>query len=120
MSIEEVTDAVSTQTNRSKYKLLEENYKPYIDFIFQKTFNRSFQHRWLEEYPWLVYSKAVNGEFCKFCALFAKNRAKLGVLVNKPFTTWVNVHKIVDGYASNTYRTIEDALDFQHSIESHN
>lgn len=123
MSVEEVSDAVNKLTNGKKYKLLQEHYKPGIDFVFPKTFssgcNRSFQYRWLEKYPWLVYSKAVNGGFCKFCALFAKNRAKVAVLVNKPFTAWVKVHKKVDGHALNTYHThaVEDALDFQRSIE---
>ena len=76
-------------------------------------------YRWLQKYPLLVYSKVVNGGFCKFCALFSENRVKLGVLVNKPFTTWVKVHNIVDSHASNNYhiRAVEDALDFQCSIE---
>lgn len=66
-----------------------------------------------------MYSKIADGGFCKFCALFSKNRESLGVLVNKPFTMWVKVHKIVEGHASNNYHfcAVHDALDFQHSVE---
>ena len=39
------------------------------------------------------FHKAVDGGFCRFCALFARHRNKLGVLVNKAFVTWVKVHK---------------------------
>ena len=39
--------------------------------------------------------------------------------MNKPFTMWVKVHKVVEGHASNNYhfRAVRDALDFKHSIE---
>ena len=93
MTVNEVCQAVSKLTNGQKYQLLTDHYKPNIGFTFPKAFsngcNRSFQYRWQEKYPWLVYSKAVNGGFCKFCALFTKNRTKFGVLVNKPFTSLI-------------------------------
>ena len=123
MGIAEVSRAVSELSNGQRYKLLKEHYRPRADFKFPKTFNNrcytSFQYRWLEKYSWLVYSKVADGGFCKFCALFSKNRESLGVLVNKPFTMWVKVHKIVEGHASNNYhfRAVHDALDFQRSIE---
>jgi hypothetical protein len=39
--------------------------------------------------------------------------------VNKPFSVWVKVHKVVEGHASNNYhfRAVRDALDFKRSIE---
>lgn len=75
--------------------------------------NRSFQHKWLDKYPWLLYSKELDGGFCKFC-LFAKNRSTLGVLVNKPFRRWVKVNKVVDGHASSKYYAdaVEAAINF--------
>ena len=123
MGVPEVCRAVSELTDGQRYKLLKEHYRPRADFRFPRTFSngcyRSFQYKWLEKYPWLVYSKVVNGGFCKFCALFSRNRDSLGMLVNKPFTMWVKVHKIVEGHASNNYhfRAVHDALDFQRSIE---
>ena len=91
--------------------------------MFPKVHNngcyRSFQLKWLDKYPWLVYSKELDGGFCKFCSLFAKNRSALGVLVNKPFKMWVKVTKVVDGHASNKYHTdaVEVALAFKRSVE---
>lgn len=32
---------------------------------------RHFQHRWLSKYNGLVYSESTDGEYCKYCALFA-------------------------------------------------
>ena len=32
---------------------------------------RSFQHSWLEEHSWLVYSSHIDGAFCKVCVLFS-------------------------------------------------
>ena len=97
MGLADVCHAINELDNGQKYKLLREHNKPGTDFNSPKTFRngcyRSFQYRWLQKYPWLVYSKAVDGRFCKFCASFSKNRAKLDVLVNKHFTTWVKVHK---------------------------
>lgn len=124
MGVAEVCRTVSELTDGQRYKLLKEHYRPSADFKFPKTFSngcyRSFQYRWLDKYSWLVYSKVADGGFCKFCALFSKNRDSLGVLVNKPFTMWVKVHKIVEGHTSNNYhfRAVHDALDFQRSIEN--
>lgn len=100
-----------------------DHYKPSRTFSFPKVFSNgcysSFEQKWLDKYPWLVYSKEVDGGFCKFCALFAKNRNTLGVFVNKPFRRWVKVNKIVDGHASSNYHTdpVEAALTFKRSIE---
>ena len=76
--------------------------------------NRSFQHRWLDKYPWLVYSKKLDGDYC-----LLRTRLNLGVLVNKPFTALVKVHKIVDGHTTHQYhaQAVEDGLTFNQSIE---
>ena len=46
---------------------------------------RTFQHQWLNKYPWLKYSKQENGGYCLPCVLFSRNssfRADPGVLVS--------------------------------------
>ena len=68
--------------------------KTSITFFIAAAIARSFQYKWIEKYAWLVYSKAVYRGFCRFCALFARLRSKLSVLVNKAFVTWVKVHKV--------------------------
>ena len=89
MSVEEVVRSVRSLSVEQKYKLLTEHFVLTSVFKFPKTFdsgcNRSFQVNWLKQYPWLVYSKALDGGFCKYCALFVKDRSKCNVLVNKPF-----------------------------------
>lgn len=75
---------------------------------------------WKNTHGWYIFSKVVSGGFCKVCALFTKNRAKLGVLVNKPFMTWVKVHNTLDSHASNSnyvQYAVKNALDFQCSVE---
>ena len=48
-----------------KYQLLTKHLKPGPEYIFLWCSSRRyFQHRWLQQYPWLVYSKRENGGFC--------------------------------------------------------
>ena len=35
-----------------------------------KTWNVSFQHRWLEQFLWLSYSAVLSGGTCRYCILF--------------------------------------------------
>ena len=35
---------------------------------------RKFQGSWLKAYPWLVYSKKLDGGLCLACVLFSKRR----------------------------------------------
>ena len=64
MSVREITDAINNLSNGEKYKLLTDHYKPSSDYVFPRTYssgcNRSFLYRWLQKYPWLVYSKTLN------------------------------------------------------------
>ena len=53
--------------------------------------NRSFQYKWLRKCAELVYGKAVDGGFCRFCAFFARRKSKLSAHVNKPFAICVKV-----------------------------
>ena len=96
MNVVEASEALLSLTASQKYSLLTNHYKPDPKFLFPKIFSNgckwSFQLSWLHKYPWLVYSKELNGGFCKFCALFVvKDRNLLGVLVNKPFKNRVKV-----------------------------
>lgn len=81
MTVIEVSRAISGLTPGQRYTLLTDR-----GFVFPKVHSngcyRSFQHKWLDKYPWLVHSKELDGGFCKFCCLFlfAKNRSTLGYL----------------------------------------
>ena len=124
MSADESARAVNVLSNGEKCKLLTDHFQPSANFPFPKVFsngcNRQFQHKWLSRYPWLVYNKDLNGGFCKFCALFAANRAQHGALVNRPITAWIKVQKIVDGHERNLFHAnaVMAAKDFQRSVEN--
>ena len=102
MSTTDIVSIVSSLNQEQKYNLLKSHFVPSDMFSFPKEYsagcNRCFHVKWLKQYPWLVYSKALDCGFCVFCALFVKDRSKYGVLVNKPFKKWVKVHKIVGGH----------------------
>ena len=121
MSVEEVSHAVLALSLSQKYLLLTEHFKPDHQFLFPKIYsngcNRSFQLSWLEKYPWLVYSKEVDGGFCKYCSLFVKDRSSLDTLINRPFRKWVKINKIVEGHKYTLYHkaAIECAVCFRQS-----
>ena len=49
--------------------------------------------QWTNSHPWLHYSHADDGVYCKACDLFATDEVcgqKLGVLVSKPFRIWTS------------------------------
>ena len=48
-----------------------------------------------------MYSKVLDGGFCKYCALFVKDRDKCSVLVNRPSKKWVKLNKIVGSHATS-------------------
>jgi hypothetical protein len=54
--------------------------------------NIKFQHRWLDKFNWLSYSKKLEGAFCKYCIVFAKfdgqQSQALESLVTLAFQNW--------------------------------
>ena len=123
MSSVEISSVISSLSPGEKYNMVLYHFVPSPSFTFPKVFdcgcNRSFQATWLEKYPWLVYSKVLDGGFCKYCALFVKDRDKCSVLVNRPFKKWVKLNKIVGSHASSiSHReAVADACAFIHSVE---
>jgi hypothetical protein len=48
----------------------------------------TFQHSWLGEFEWLVYSLSQAGGYCKYCTLFPPKDKRIntvGFLVTSPF-----------------------------------
>ena len=80
MSLEEISLKIHSLTPAQKYTLLKEHYTQVVLFHSPKFYNNgcngSFKYGWFKENPWLVYSKSLNGGFCIYCALFAKDRKK--------------------------------------------
>ena len=59
-----------------------------------KTWNVSFQYKWLEHFPWLSYSTLLAGGLCRYCTLFPEPPvrgstlgvgSRSGVLVLSPY-----------------------------------
>ena len=75
-----------------KMQFLQSHWKPFPSFrlrFYQVTKNKkswtvSFQHSWLEKFPWLVYSKLLDGGICKFCILFPEQPGREGARGAKP------------------------------------
>ena len=81
-------DKLQTTTQKlsdsKKYSYLSHHYKPSANDALQshpvtksgKTWNVTFQLRWLEEFPWLSYSSVVAGGICRNCILFPEQPGK--------------------------------------------
>ena len=85
-------DKLKSLSDEEKLWLIRNPCKPDMSYKYpgQKEYgkNRTFQHAWLREFPWLCYSKSCNGGFCVNCALFAKHLLTLGQLVTTPMTNF--------------------------------
>ena len=83
-------------SDSQKYNAIENVWKPDAKFSFpsQSFFgkNRRFLLNWLFKFPWLAYSKKLDGAFCLPCVLFGKcigpYGSKLTRLVKSPFSDW--------------------------------
>ena len=62
---DDVASFIGTKVSSGdRYQLLTKHFKPGHNYIFPKSSSgHSFQHKWLQQYPWLVYSKQENGVF---------------------------------------------------------
>ena len=123
MSSARASSAVADLSPGDKYLLLSDPFVPDPSYPFPRVniygCNRSFQYSWLGKYPWLVYSKELDGGFCRYCTLFAKNMHLLGVLVRTLFRQWVKVNKVLENHAKSKYHfdATESAMEFKRSIE---
>ena len=64
---------------------------------------------WLQDFPWLVYSRYLDGAFCLPCVLFARqcgrNSAKLDKLVKSPLTFWTTAFNRLSNHANGKCST---------------
>ena len=85
-------------TDTRKLKVIKKVWSPRSDpFVFPRTIesggrSRKFNQAWLQQFPWLVYSKLLDGAFCFPCVLPARecgrNAGRLDKLVKTPVTFW--------------------------------
>ena len=67
----------------------------------------------------MVYGTAVDGAFCKFCALFCDCRHKKGQFVNEPFRGWNKINEKVKEHEKCSYHqaSLKAAEDFIERVE---
>ena len=83
----------SVLSDAQKFELLCNPWKPEHNYQFPlNSSRRKFRYAWLDSYPWLVYSRVLDGAFCVNCVLFGgescHNSSKLESLFRTPFHSW--------------------------------
>jgi len=90
---------ISSYSDQDKFKFIENVWKPGELFDFPASVECSNSHRhfvwsWLKRFPWLAYSKYLDGAFCLPCVLFGvqcgRNTNKLDKLYKSPLTLWTS------------------------------
>ena len=100
-------------SDQQKFELINNVWRPGSTFLFPKTKesgrNRRFNSSWLQDFPWLVYSRYLDGAFCLPCVLFARqcgrNSAKLDKLVKSPLTFWTTAFNRLSNHANGKCST---------------
>ena len=103
-SIDDKCRAVSKD---EKYSLLYKHIPPPTTFpsTFLHGNNRKFSNSWLERYPWFLYSPKLNAVFGGPCSLLlpSSQQKDKGLLVNRPFSIWVKLNKILNNHSMVNY-----------------
>ena len=90
---------VDSLNDAELYHFIIHAWRPEKTFVFPTTVElagkcRKFCPAWLDAYPWLVYSKYLDGCFCLPCVLFANKTGhshdKLNKLSKEPLTLWTS------------------------------
>ena len=100
-------------SDQRKFELINNVWRPGSTFLFPKTKesgrNRRFNSSWLQDFPWLVYSRYLDGAFCLPCVLFARqcgrNSAKLDKLVKSPLPFWTTAFNRLSNHANGKCST---------------
>ena len=106
-ALAEIEDTLHELSDNQHYHLLKHHSQPCKNYVFPSQFeggcSPSFQIGCPEEFPWVVYSSALDEAFCVTCALFANPRSGLGILVNKPFIKWRKKSEYITPHAAKKY-----------------
>ena len=111
-------------TNENKRWLLMHSFRPASNYKFPSKMEygkgRSFQHAWLQEFPWLSYSESFNGGFCINCVLFSKNKCVAGQLVKNPMINLTSAKQILEVHASQQLHlaSMKDTSAFLEMIDN--
>ncbi|KAF0724972.1 zinc finger MYM-type protein 1-like [Aphis craccivora] len=120
-------DTISAKDLEIRYNCLKFTWEPPVSFAFpvQLEGNRTskFQHKYLQLFPWLAYSKDKQGAFCKWCVIFANSGGgPLGKLVKIPMVKYKHCLTDLKNHAKTDYHLLsaQRANDFLHNYETGN
>ena len=100
---------ISSYSDQDNLKLIENVWKPGEHFDFPvlvecSNSKRHFVWGWLKRFPWLAYSKFLDGAFCLPCVLFGvqcgRNSNKLDKLYKPPLTLLTSAMSCFTKHAS--------------------
>ena len=112
---------IKNLTNENKRWLLMHSFRPASKYKFPSKIEygkaRSFQHAWLQEFPWLSYSESLN---CINCILFSKNKCLASQLVMNPMTNLTRAKQTLQVHASQQSHltSMKDTNAFLEMIEN--
>lgn len=93
--------------NAKKKELFTGAWNPSTNFPFKPTGPRNlkFRHQWLQRWNWLVYSKAENWAFCKYCVLFSPVSVDdtTGKLLLLKFDSWKKAIDVFNEHKNKTF-----------------
>lgn len=121
----DIGDALGSRLSQNeKYHILSSPWVPPKSYTFpSKTHGsrvRKFQGNWLKEFPWLSYSKKLDGGFCRFCVLFPPSSSPaLGQLVSEPLHDFAKGKSYLQKHATRQYHMFatEQACNFKDQAE---
>ena len=97
-----------------KLRFIQSVWKPDQLFVFPQTCEaggkqRKFRFEWLVRFPWLAYSKYLDGAFCLPCLCFGmewgKNGNKLNKLFKSPLTFWTTACSRFQSHSVGNFET---------------
>ena len=106
-SVNEICASLGSLSPARKYALLFKHVVPPSEL--PKTFShgclRKFRTSWIDKYPWLRYSSALDAVFCGPCSLLLEKvrRKDKGQLVNVPFSNWVKLSDTLSTHSKHAY-----------------
>ncbi|KAL4123003.1 hypothetical protein QTP88_015236 [Uroleucon formosanum] len=101
-------------SDEEKNTVLTNLWLPNHNYVFplnekNKKRGLKFQHKWLNEFNWLVYSEVEGGAFCKHCVVFAKTggigNQPLKYLVTEVFDSWKKAKEVFRNHSALEYHT---------------
>lgn len=103
-------EKVPLLTQEEKYDLCLNVWRPERSYEFPRSnesgAKRAFSFNWFERFPWLAYSKYLDGAFCLPCVLFGRatghNMQKLDKLFKSPLTYWTSASSKLKDHESKS------------------